>query len=80
MGRLRDIAPGGGGYGNEGDVMEPDFGQAFFGSNYGRLYELKKKIDPWGVFYAPTAVGSEDWYIARQEDWLTLQTDRLCRK
>ncbi|TID00391.1 FAD-linked oxidoreductase patO [Colletotrichum higginsianum] len=80
MGRLRAITPGGGGYGNEGDVMEPDFGQAFFGSNYARLYALKKKIDPWGVFYAPTAVGSEDWYIARQEDWLTLQTDRLCRK
>ncbi|KAF6829465.1 FAD-linked oxidoreductase-like protein 17 [Colletotrichum musicola] len=80
MERLRQITPGGGGYGNEGDVMEPDFGQAFFGSNYPRLYELKKKIDPWGVFYAPTAVGSEDWYIARQEDWLTLQTDRLCRK
>ncbi|WYZ38303.1 hypothetical protein EsH8_III_000217 [Colletotrichum jinshuiense] len=80
MGRLRKITPGGGGYGNEGDVMEPDFGQAFFGSNYPRLYQLKQKIDPWGVFYAPTAVGSEDWYIARQEDWLTLQTDRLCRK
>ena len=80
MERLRQITPGGGGYGNEGDVMEPDFGQAFFGDNYPRLYELKKKIDPWGVFYAPTAVGSEDWYITGQEDWLTLQTGRLCRK
>ncbi|TDZ30805.1 FAD-linked oxidoreductase patO [Colletotrichum spinosum] len=80
MERLRKVTPGGGGYGNEGDVMEPDFGQAFFGSNYARLYELKKHVDPWGVFYAPTAVGSEDWYIARQNDWLTLQTDRLCRK
>ncbi|KAL0943371.1 uncharacterized protein CTRU02_201257 [Colletotrichum truncatum] len=80
MERLRQITPGSGGYGNEGDVMEPDFGQAFFGSNYPRLYQLKQQIDPWGVFYAPTAVGSEDWYIARQPDWLTLQTDRLCHK
>ncbi|KAH6679924.1 hypothetical protein F5X68DRAFT_244846 [Plectosphaerella plurivora] len=80
MERLRQITPGGGGYGNEGDVMEPNFGQAFFGENYHRLYELKKKIDPWGVFYAPTAVGSEDWYITGQEEWLTLQTGRLCRK
>lgn len=80
MERLRQITPGGGGYGNEGDVMEPNFGQAFFGDNYPRLYELKKRIDPWGVFYAPTAVGSEDWYITGQEDWLTLQTGRLCKK
>lgn len=79
MGRLRNVTPGGGGYGNEGDVMEPDFGQAFFGSNYPRLYDLKQKVDPWGVFYAPTAVGSEDWYIEDQ-GWLTLQTGRLCRK
>lgn len=80
MERLRDITPGGGGYGNEGDVMEPDFGQAFFGSNYDRLLHIKNETDPWGVFWAPTAVGSEDWYITGQEDWLTLQTGRLCRK
>ncbi|KAH7150198.1 hypothetical protein B0J13DRAFT_285323 [Dactylonectria estremocensis] len=97
MQRLRDVTPGSGGYGNEGDVMEPDFGQAFYGAdNYKRLYALKKKIDPWGVFYAPTAVGSEDWEITQVasfldgllygelletlSSWLTLQTGRLCRK
>ena len=80
MQQLKDITPGGGGYGNEGDVMDPDFAQSFFGSNYQRLYKLKQRIDPRGVFYAPTAVGSEDWYIEGQEDYLTRQTGRLCRK
>ncbi|KAJ4178346.1 hypothetical protein NW755_013271 [Fusarium falciforme] len=97
MERLREVTPRSGGYGNEGDVMEPNFGQAFYGSeNYKRLYALKKKLDPWGVFYAPTAVGSEDWEIVKVpglldgllygdlletlSSWLTLQTGRLCRK
>lgn len=80
MKQLKDITPGSGGYGNEGDVMDLDFGQSFFGSNYDRLYRLKQKIDPHGVFYAPTAVGSEDWYTEGSFDYLTLQTGRLCKK
>lgn len=80
MQRLKDVTPGSGGYGNEGDLMDPDFGQSFFGTNYPRLYELKQMIDPRGVFYAPTAVGSEDWYIEGQGEYLTRQTGRLCRK
>lgn len=80
MERFRQVSPGSGGYGNEGDVMEPNFGQAFFGSNYPRLLEIKKAVDPWDLFWAPTAVGSEDWYVTGQEDWLTLQTGKLCRK
>jgi hypothetical protein len=47
--RFRAITPGSGGYGNEGDVMEPNFGQAFFGTNYARLVRIKKAVDPWGV-------------------------------
>ncbi|KAG9255526.1 uncharacterized protein F5Z01DRAFT_704948 [Emericellopsis atlantica] len=80
MQSLKDITPGGGGYGNEGDVIDPDFGQSFFGSNYKRLYNLKKKIDPLGVFYAPTAVDSEDWYIEGQDQYLTRQTGKLCHR
>ncbi|PKS11695.1 hypothetical protein jhhlp_001683 [Lomentospora prolificans] len=80
MERLRQITPGSGGYGNEGDVMEPDFAQAFFGTNYDRLLQIKRAVDPWDLFYAPTAVGSEDWYVTGQESWLTTQTGRLCRK
>ncbi|EHL03696.1 FAD-binding protein [Glarea lozoyensis ATCC 20868] len=80
MERFREITPGAGGYGNEGDVMEPDFAQAFYGSNYARLLSIKERIDPWGVFWAPTAVGSESWYVTGQEKWLTLQNGKLCRK
>ncbi|ELR07416.1 hypothetical protein GMDG_02551 [Pseudogymnoascus destructans 20631-21] len=36
------------------------------GAFYPRLYALKKKLDPYGLFYAPTAVGSEDWYVTDQ--------------
>ena len=77
MGRLRVYGPGG--YGNEGDVMEPDFAGAFFGTNYARLLDIKRRVDPDDVFWAPTAVGSERWKIAGQPGWLTLQTGRLCK-
>jgi hypothetical protein len=39
--------------------VEPEFGQAFFGDHYARLYALKQQVDPWGLFYAITAVGSK---------------------
>ncbi|KAI1344273.1 putative 6-hydroxy-D-nicotine oxidase [Xylariaceae sp. FL0016] len=80
LARLRDVTPGGGSYLNEADVMEPNFGQAFWGSNYDRLLQIKAELDPWDTFWAPTAVGSEGWYITRQEEWLTTQNGRLCRK
>lgn len=82
MGRLRDITPNddSGSYLNEGDVMEPDFSRAFWGTNYPRLREIKTRLDPWDTFWAPTAVGSEGWYIAGIPDWLTIQTGKLCRR
>ncbi|KAH8683925.1 hypothetical protein BGZ61DRAFT_394241 [Ilyonectria robusta] len=78
--RMKDISPGSGAYLNEADVMDPEFGQSFFGSNYARLSQIKKKIDPKNVFWAPTAVGSENLYITGQEDYVTKQTGRLCYK
>lgn len=78
--RLKDISPGAGGYLNEGDVMDPEFSQTFFGANYDRLLQIKKQVDPKNVFWAPTAVGSEGWYITGQENYVTKQNGRLCRK
>lgn len=80
MARWREVSPGAGAYMSEGDINEPDFQQAFYGSHYERLLKLKKKYDPTGLFYAPTAVGSEDWYVTDQLPWIPTQNGRLCRK
>lgn len=50
-----------GSYLNEADGSEVDFQQSFWGKHYPRLYEIKKKWDPEGVFIVRAGVGSEDW-------------------
>ncbi|KAK4233368.1 FAD binding domain-containing protein [Achaetomium macrosporum] len=60
---LKELAPDGGAYLNEADYSEPDFQQAFYGSNYARLLSIKNKYDPDGLFWAKTAVGSEGWDV-----------------
>jgi len=76
--RWRDLSPGAGGYLAEADRLEPDFGNAFFGDKYPRLLELKKKLDPWDVFYANTGVGSEKWRV-ESVDGLPNENGKLCR-
>ncbi|KAK8033662.1 FAD-binding domain-containing protein [Apiospora marii] len=81
MPRLRGVSPGAGAYMAEADYIEPDFAQAFFGDKYPRLYELKRKWDPRGLFYAHNAVGSEDWAMEEMIlGNLPSQNSRLCRK
>jgi hypothetical protein len=80
MERWRAVSPGSGAYMSEADINEPDFQQAFYGEYYPRLYALKKKYDLTGLFYAPTAVGSEDWVVRDQLEWIPTQNGRLCRK
>ncbi|KAI1453268.1 FAD-binding domain-containing protein [Annulohypoxylon moriforme] len=81
MQRWRDVSPGAGAYMSEADYIEPDFSQAFFGSNYARLYRIKQFYDPFGVFYAHTAVGSEDWKMSKTIlGNLPSQNSKLCRK
>lgn len=58
---LRDLAPNMGTYPNEADVNTPDAQQAFFGSNLPRLLSIKRKVDPYGLFWCKTCVGSEMW-------------------
>ncbi|KAG9196428.1 putative FAD-linked oxidoreductase [Alternaria panax] len=63
--------PGSGSYVNEADFRQPNFADTFWGENYGKLLNIKKKWDPSGLFYATVGVGSEAW---------TVQTDgRMCR-
>ncbi|KAF9979357.1 hypothetical protein BGZ73_000051 [Actinomortierella ambigua] len=58
---LRTAIPGSGSYINEADPFEPDWQDSFFGSNYPRLLELKRKYDPEGLFTCNRCVGSEEW-------------------
>ncbi|KAJ5804104.1 CAZyme family AA7 [Penicillium psychrosexuale] len=60
---LREIAPDSGAYMSEADLVEPNLQDAFYGVNYPRLYALKQKYDPTGLFFALTAVGAEDWEV-----------------
>ncbi|EED18847.1 conserved hypothetical protein [Talaromyces stipitatus ATCC 10500] len=79
---LRTLAPDSGCYLSEADFLEPNLQDAFYGVNYPQLYELKKTYDPTSLFFALTAVGSEDWEV-QVEDPLPYSWNnngRLCRK
>ncbi|KAJ5114792.1 hypothetical protein NUU61_000551 [Penicillium alfredii] len=78
LGKWRTTCPDAGAYMSESDISEPHFQQAFYGSNYARLYRLKQRYDPTSLFYAPTGVGSEDWAV-KSVDGLPDQNGRLCR-
>lgn len=69
--RLEDLTPGGGAYLNEGDYQQPEWQSVFYGKNYRALTAIKDRYDPFHLFYATTAVGSEYW--APQVD------GRLCK-
>ncbi|KAF1993794.1 FAD/FMN-containing isoamyl alcohol oxidase-like protein MreA [Amniculicola lignicola CBS 123094] len=82
LGPWREVAPeseNGGAYLNEANVMEPNWQQSFYGNQYPRLLELKKKWDPKGLFYATTAVGSEDWGVMDGDSGIQTQNGKLCR-
>ncbi|KAG8765345.1 hypothetical protein FRC12_007544 [Ceratobasidium sp. 428] len=48
------------GYFNEADPNEPNWKRAWFGSHYDRLLEIKKDVDPKGLFSCNRCVGSND--------------------
>jgi hypothetical protein len=54
---FKDLTPGGGCYLNEGDWMEEDWQQTFFGENYPRLLDVKRKWDQTGLFNCWKCVG-----------------------
>ncbi|EEP79262.1 predicted protein [Uncinocarpus reesii 1704] len=58
---LKRLEPDMGAYVNEADPNEKNFQKSFWGSNYGRLYRLKKKWDPRSLFIVRAGVGSEHW-------------------
>jgi len=55
------LAPDSGAYRNEADPTEPNWQETFYGTNYPRLLQIKKEVDPTGVFWCKACVGSELW-------------------
>jgi FAD/FMN-containing dehydrogenase len=55
--QLRAVAGETGAYVSESNYFEKDFQQAYWGSNYPRLAEIKKKYDPDGLFVVHNGVG-----------------------
>lgn len=60
-----------GSYMNEANKLDPDYKINFYGTHYARLESIKRLLDPEGVFYCPTCVGSDGWL---QQD-----NGQLCR-
>ncbi|KAF1847051.1 FAD-binding domain-containing protein [Cucurbitaria berberidis CBS 394.84] len=54
---FKALTPGGGCYMNEGDWMEDNWQQTFFGENYDRLLEVKRRYDPTDLFNCWKCVG-----------------------
>lgn len=70
--KMKEITPGGGAYLNEANIFDPDWIKEFYGSEerYNRLMNVKNKYDPYGLFWAETAVGSQKWVKTRPDDRL----------
>jgi FAD/FMN-containing dehydrogenase len=58
---LRAITREDGAYVSESNYFQKQFQQAYWGSNYTRLADIKKKYDPDGLFIVHHGVGSEGW-------------------
>ncbi|KAK4216592.1 hypothetical protein QBC37DRAFT_87669 [Rhypophila decipiens] len=58
---MRKLAPDSGAYANEATPEEPDWQNQFWGSNYQRLAQIKRRVDPTDVFWCHPCVGNEGW-------------------
>ena len=58
---LRALVPNPGSYVNESNYFEQSWQQSYWGSNYARLAEIKKRYDPDGLFFVHNGVGSQEW-------------------
>jgi FAD/FMN-containing dehydrogenase len=58
---LRAVAGQSGSYVSESNYFERRWQEAYWGSNYARLADIKRKYDPNGLFVVHNGVGSEQW-------------------
>jgi hypothetical protein len=59
MTALRAVAPNAGTYLNESDYFQADWKEVFWGANYSRLLDIKRRYDPADVFNVHHGVGSD---------------------
>ena len=72
MPKIEAVTPGSGSYMNEADFRQERWQDVFFGKNFKKLDDVKRKYDPENVFYILKGVGSDRWSVA--------QDGRMCRK
>jgi FAD/FMN-containing dehydrogenase len=58
---LRRIVPNAGSYVSESNFFNRDWQADYWGANYSRLRDIKRKYDPDGLFFVHHGVGSEEW-------------------
>lgn len=68
----REWAPNMGSYMNEANPYNSQWKKDYYGENYERLLEIKKKYDPHESLFVLTGVGSDGWEY-------DLQSGTLCR-
>jgi len=61
LNELRVVSGETGAYVSESNYFEKGWQQSYWGSNYPRLAEIKRKYDPEGLFIVHNGVGSEQW-------------------
>jgi hypothetical protein len=61
MNDLREIAPDAGSYVAESSFFEREWQKSYWGPHYSRLFDIKQKYDPTGLFFVHHGVGSEEW-------------------
>ncbi len=57
---IRKLTPDSGSYANEADYFEPNWQQSFWGPNYSKLLDIKRKYDPDNFFTCHHCIGSEN--------------------
>jgi hypothetical protein len=61
MRQLRALVPDPRSYVSESNYFESEWQRSYWGANYARLAEIKRKYDPDGLFFVHHGVGSENW-------------------